>query len=209
MSMIETLTQRERQELLFELLSTHVGPLRTTDELAAQRGTAIFPVGSGRLIKPGETETVLVRMNWDFKPYRLVILESMYERSERQSYEVTRVVDLKRPWWAPWKPRTRTVVEQHDRLISIRDQVARRNLWFVHSCYVGDVPQFQGAASLGGDAFAPDGHHDFDGTTCRRGQDLTLALSHEAPAPIPFLGLFVGQSERRMSGSAMAEGIDL
>jgi hypothetical protein len=209
MSMIETLTQRERQNLLFELLGSHVGPLRTADELAAQRGTAIYPIGGGRMVKPGEMASFQVRMNWDFKPYRLVILEPLYDRNERQTYEATQVVDLKRPWWAPWRPRTRTDVKQYERLITTRDQVAHRKLWWVHAFYIADTSQFQGAASLGGDVFAPDGHFDFDGSTCERGQDLTLQMSHEAPDPIPFVGLFVGQTARGMSRSAMAEGIDL
>lgn len=209
MSLIKTMTQRERQELLFELLGSHVGPLRTADELAAQRGTAIYPIGSGRMVKPGEQAVFQVRMNWDFKPYRLVILEPLYDRDERQPYEVTRVVDLKRPWWAPWRPRTRIEVEKQDRLVTTRDQIAYRKLWWVHSFYIGDTSQFQGAASLGGDVFTPDGQFDFDGTTCERGQDLTLMLSHVAPAPIPFVGLFVGQTARRASGTMGVEGIGL
>lgn len=197
---VDDMTQRERIDLFCELARKLVGPQPIGDA-----GLAILPLCARDDVPAGATVPIVVTCQRRFKPMRLVILEPVVERatSETIDFKVmpedervgTETVTTTGMWW--WKKTARTVYTPPTPVQSrafVREvQTVPRGAWSVDAVYVGPNSQFESSGPIGGDAFAPDGKTDFDGTVCQPGQTITVHVRHSCVEAVPFRAVILGK----------------
>ena len=189
---VETLTPKERTEMLAALVRWNVGAVGL-DEFT---NTWCVPVSESNspdytrsgvqvLVPPQMVATVIFNPHMVFRPKKLVILEPV---SERVTHEKIYGVRTTGRWW--WK-KEESVVE---RVIETpRFEVVPRGIWRVHALFVGNRCQMQNG-DVSGDAFGPDGEVGFR-DTCQPGLHITVQVKNGALVPAPFLAVILGTGE--------------
>lgn len=186
--LIDGLTQKERQTLLFALTELSIGPVPALDGSRL----AILPF-CGKVM-PGETKAMQVHCYETFKPERLIISEPIADR-------YTQITELfydppKMPWWKWQKrvnPRSKTTTQITRERTS--PSTVFRGIWEISGIYFGNKAQFNTLANLCGDLFAPDksGVPGLAMDVCQANLSITLQVRHSSKDVLPFHAVFLGK----------------
>lgn len=190
---IDDMTQFERQALLFSLLDGVIGSVILPDKT-----TVAVPL-LGEISDGGSTRTVYATPYIRFQPTRLLILEPVVERADRQ--EITTYDTME---WGPWWRRRKERVPGETRTIYHRTQeTIPRGLWTISQVCIGRCIQFMTHGSLSGDAFGPDSALAFS-NVCEPALSISVTARHSGVGTLPFravvLGKLLDRDEDRSAG---------